>query len=167
MEDTNDIQRIIRSKNQHTALYYFNRSFSPVFLVVVVVLLLLSINSFCRESSDFLDIALIILDVSVCYLVGDVLVNKGSLVEEVAIDRSRREIQVIHYRLWGQRCERKIPFDGFSWSVSRDKYDGDRVRIYPKQGRRIVVVENKLGWNTNDVKNLIDALSQIKKSNYQ
>jgi hypothetical protein len=89
------------------------------------------------------------------------LINKGSLVESVSVDYLRREIRVVHFTLLNRQHRVAVPFEGMSWSVLPGGRSLDRLRIFPKQGDRIVICEGGLGWTGEDVDQLESALSRI------
>ncbi|MBO7586842.1 MAG: hypothetical protein J6T13_06655 [Bacteroidales bacterium] len=89
------------------------------------------------------------------------LINKGSLVESVSFDYLRLEIRVVHFTLLNRQHKVVIPFEGMSWSVLPGGFSLDRLRIFPKQGDRIVICEGGLGWTGEDVERLESALSRI------
>ncbi len=89
------------------------------------------------------------------------LINKGSLVESVSVDYLRREIRVVHSTLLNRQHKVVVPFEGMSWSVLPGGFSFDRLRIFPKQGNRIVICEGGLGWTGEDVDRLESALSKI------
>ena len=89
------------------------------------------------------------------------LINKGSLVESVSFDYLRKEIRVVHFTLLNRQHKVVIPFEGMSWSVLPGGRSLDRLRIFPKQGDRIVICEGGLGWTGEDVDRLESALSRI------
>lgn len=89
------------------------------------------------------------------------LINKGSLVESVSVDYLRQEIRVVHSTLLNRQHKVVVPFEGMSWSVLPGGRSLDRLRIFPKQGDRIVICEGGLGWTGEDVDQLESALSRI------
>lgn len=89
------------------------------------------------------------------------LINKGSLVESVSVDYLRQEIRVVHFTLLNRQHKVVVPFEGMSWSVLPGGRSLDRLRIFPKQGNRIVICEGGLGWTGEDVGRLESALSRI------
>ena len=88
-------------------------------------------------------------------------VGKGSLVESVVIDYPQREIRVTHYRLPSTLCERKLSFDGLKWDVLNGGRGWDRLRLKPKEGKKVVICMMHLGWKFDDCWALMDALSLI------
>ena len=89
------------------------------------------------------------------------LINKGSLVESVSVDYLRQEIRVVHFTLLNRQHKVVVPFEGMSWSVLPGGRSLDRLRIFPKQGNRIVICEGGLGWTGEDFGRLESALSRI------
>lgn len=89
------------------------------------------------------------------------LINKGSLVESISFDYLRQEIRVVHFTLLNRQHRVVVPFEGMSWSVLPGGRSLDRLRIFPKQGDRIVICEGALGWTEEDVDRLESALSKI------
>ena len=102
------------------------------------------------------------------FLMAAVIVNEVRFIyveSETAINNSynpRQEIRIVHYRLNGVRCERVIPFEGFRWNVLFAR-DGNRLRMYPCEGKRIVVVEGRLGWTYEDYSELVSAMHRFEK----
>lgn len=89
--------------------------------------------------------------------------NKGSLVDTIKIDYIKQEINVLRYTLINEQREVTIPFEGIKWNflpVGRSK---DRLRIFPQNGKRIVICEDTLGWTCEDISELKSALSVIVK----
>ena len=89
------------------------------------------------------------------------LINKGSLVESVSFDYKRQEIRIVHFTLLNRQHKVVIPFEGMSWSVLPGGNSLNRLRIFSKQGSRIVICEGGLGWTGRDVDCLKSALSRI------
>ena len=86
---------------------------------------------------------------------------KGSLVEAVHIDYIKQEIKVVRYDLLGRQHIVEIPFDGFTWDVKLGGKRPSRLRLFPLEGKRIVICKGVLGWTMEDCHKLESALSVI------
>ena len=98
----------------------------------------------------------------VCFSLASVLPTVILSGYDVTIDNPRQEIRIVHYRLSGVSCERAIPFEGFRWDVKFAR-DGNRLRMYPCEGKRVVVVEGWLGWTYEDFAEIVNAMHQFTK----
>ena len=87
--------------------------------------------------------------------------NKGSLADVVYVDFIKQEISVIHYTLAGRQLKTIIPFEGMTWDVYYGNSYLDKLRIFPKNGKRVVICEGTLGWTFEDSKLLKSVLSRI------
>jgi len=101
------------------------------------------------------------LSVSACISIFASWVGKGSLVESVVIDYPQREIRVTHYKLPSTLCERNLSFDVLKWDVMNGGRSWDRLRLKPKEGKKVVICMMHLGWKFDDCWALMDALSLI------
>ena len=159
-----EVKRFARSKNRHTVLFYYYRYALLTFVGVIVMFLVIALiddgwNAFYKESFDrFMRMGLY---ASAIYTLFISWVGKGSLVESVVIDYPQREIRVTHYRLPFTLCERKLSFDGFKWDVLNVSRGWDHLRLKPKEGKRVVVCMDHLGWKIEDCWALMGALSVI------
>lgn len=155
------VRQFSRSKNRHPVLFYYYRNvalfFVGYFMVAMLTLLIYGTNR------DVMGKVMVIDLLFVAFLTGCFAwQSKGSLVESVTIDNPRQELRVVHYRSTGTRCERTIPFEGFRWDVLSAR-DGNRLRLFPREGRRIVVVEGYLGWRYEDFAELVTAMHSFER----
>ena len=150
-----------RSKNRHSVLFYYYRSvvlfFVAFFLAATLPPLIFGADR-AAVGKAILVALLYVVILTGCFA----WVSKGSLVESVTIDNPRQEMRVVHYQLAGVRCERIVPFEGFMWDVLRAR-DGNRLRLFPLEGRRVVVVEGHLGWRYEDFAEIVTAMHQFTK----
>ena len=110
------------------------------------------------QSTALVWIAIIVSSfVALCYS----LINKGSLVDKITIDHQKQEIRVQRYNMFKRERRVTIPFDGFSWNVLKGGRSQDRLRLFPKTGRRIIICEDSLGWTQKDCDRLKKALEKI------
>ena len=163
-EISHGVWQFSRSKNRHSVLFYFYRYALLTFVGFMVVVLLIEVISDGWEAliglfyDRFMRIAL---PAAAIYTLFVLWVGKGSLVESVVIDYPQREIRVTHYRLPSTLCERKLSFDGFKWDVLNGGKGWDRLRLKPKEGKKVVVCMDHLGWKIEDCWALMGALSVI------
>lgn len=92
--------------------------------------------------------------------------NKGSLVDTIKIDYIKKEINVLRYTLINEQREVTIPFEGIKWNILPGGRSKDRLRIFPQNGKRIVICEDTLGWTCEDISELKSALSVIVKEGH-
>lgn len=85
--------------------------------------------------------------------------NKGSLVDVVYVDYIKQEIRVNYFTLWNSPRKVVIPFEGMTWSILPGGLSLNRLRIFLKSGKRIVICDGGLGWS--DIEQLKSALSKI------
>ena len=155
------VKRIGRSKNKHSVLFYFYRYALFTFVGFILLLLAIALISDGLDAFPF-DFFMCMVIISTISVLCISLVGKGSLVESVEIDYPQREIRVTHYRLPFTLCERKLSFDGFRWDVLKGHlYAWSRLRLKPKEGKKVVVCMEHLGWEIEDCWALMDALSVI------
>ena len=163
-EISHGVWQFSRSKNRHSVLFYFYRYALLTFVGFMVVVLLIEVISDGWEAliglfyDRFMRIAL---PAAAIYTLFVLWVGKGSLVESVVIDYPQREIRVTHYRLPSTLCERKLSFDGLKWDVLNGGRGWDRLRLKPKEGKKVVICMMHLGWKFDDCWALMDALSLI------
>ena len=163
-EISHGVWQFSRSKNRHSVLFYFYRYALLTFVGFMVVVLLIEVISDGWEAliglfyDRFMRIAL---PAAAIYTLFVLWVGKGSLVESVVIDYPQREIRVTHYRLPSSLCERKLSFDGLKWDVLNGGRGWDRLRLKPKEGKKVVICMMHLGWKFDDCWALMDALSLI------
>ena len=163
-EISHGVWQFRRSKNRHSVLFYFYRYALLTFVGFMVVVLLIEVISDGWEAliglfyDRFMRIAL---PAAAIYTLFVLWVGKGSLVESVVIDYPQREIRVTHYRLPSTLCERKLSFDGLKWDVLNGGRGWDRLRLKPKEGKKVVICMMHLGWKFDDCWALMDALSLI------
>ena len=163
-EISHGVWQFSRSKNRHSVLFYFYRYALLTFVGFMVVVLLIEVISDGWEAliglfyDRFMRIAL---PAAAIYTLFVLWVGKGSLVESIAIDYQQKEIRVTHYRLPFTLCERKLSFDGFKWDVLNGGRGWDRLRLKPKEGKKVVICMMHLGWKFDDCWALMDALSLI------
>lgn len=150
-----------RSKNRHSVLFYYYRNvvlfFVFFFLAATLPPLIYGADG-AAVGKVILAALLYVFFFTGCFA----WMSKGSLVESVTIDNPRQEICVVHYQVSGVRCERIIPFKGFMWDVLSAR-DGNRLRLFPREGRRIVVVEGYMGWSYADFAEIVTAMHQFTK----
>lgn len=94
------------------------------------------------------------------------ILNKGSLVDTIKIDYNKQEIRVLYYSLFNRKRQVTLPFEGMEWNVLPGGYSSNRIRIFPKEGKRIVVCEGTLGWTYEDYNQLRSALSKITEEGH-
>ena len=94
------------------------------------------------------------------------ILNKGSLVDTIEIDGIKQEIRILHYTLFNQQCNVAIPFEGMRWNILPGGRSKDRLRIFPQNGKRVVICEDTLGWTCEDINKLRSALSVIVKEGH-
>lgn len=94
------------------------------------------------------------------------ILNKGSLVDTIKIDYIKQEIRVLYYTLFNKQCNVTIPFEGMTWNVLPGGRSTDRIRIFPKEGEKIVVCEGTLGWTYEDFNQLRSTLSKITEEGH-
>ena len=163
-EISHGVWQFCRSKNRHSVLFYFYRYALLTFVGFMVVVLLIEVISDGWEAliglfyDRFMRIAL---PAAAIYTLFVLWVGKGSLVESIVIDYPQREIRVTHYRLPFTLCERKLSFDGLKWDVLNGGKGWDRLRLKPKEGKRVVICMMHLGWKLDDCWELMEALSVI------
>lgn len=92
--------------------------------------------------------------------------NKGSLVDMIKIDYIKQEINILRYTLLGQQREETISFEGVKWNIMPGGRSKDRLRIFPQNGKRVVICEDTLGWTYEDINKLRSALSVIVKEGH-
>lgn len=163
-EISHDVWRYGRSKNRHSVLFYYYRYALLVFvgfIVMCLVMLLIDDGWSAYHGEYFVRFMLRLLFISACFSIFFSWIGKGSLVESVVIDYPQREIRVTHYRLPSTLCERKLSFDGFRWDVLNGGNGWDRLRLKPKDGKKIVICMMHLGWKFDDYLELMEALSVI------
>ena len=160
-EISHDVWQYGRSRDQHSVLFYYYRNVVLFFVVFFLVTTLPSL--IYGADRDAVCKVMLVALLCVVFLTGCFAwQSKGSLVESVAIDNPRQEMRVVHYQLAGVRCERIIPFEGFTWDVLSAR-DGNRLRLFPREGRRIVVVEGYWGWRYEDFAELVTAMHQFTR----
>ena len=162
--DLHGVKRFSRSKNKHSVLFYYYRYALLTFVGGIVMFLAIELISDGWEALNglfydrFMRIAPL---ASAIYTLFISWVGKGSLVESIAIDYQQKEIRVTHYRLPFTLCERKLSFDGLKWDVLNGGRGWDRLRLKPKEGKKVVVCMDHLGWKIDDCWELMEALSVI------
>lgn len=151
-------ETIRRSKRRYSVVMHFYLHMLWFFLVL-----------FLMESIIFVLDSWELLLENWCFVLGFAIIlglfltfiGKGSLVETVHIDYEKREIRVLHYLLPNRQRIEVIPFDGFSWDVMNGGRGPDRLRMFTKEGNRIVICEDRLGWTIDDFDYLQSALASI------
>ena len=153
------VRTIRRSKRKLSIVSRWYLRLVIITFIILVGFFLVSLFDMSLMSSLFKGplVYLISLGIALYYS----LINKGSLVESVSVDYLRQEIRVVHFTLLNRQYKVVVPFEGMSWSVLPGGYSLDRLRIFPKQGNRIVICEGGLGWTGEDVDRLESALSRI------
>ena len=160
-KDSQGVRRICRSKNRHSVLFYYYRYALFTFVGFILMLLAIALISDGLDAFPF-DFFMRMVVISALSVLCLSLVGKGSLVESVEIDYPHGEIRVTHYRLPFTLCERKLSFDGFRWDVLKGSlYGWDFLRLKPKDGKRVVVCMNHLGWEIEDCWELEKAFNKI------
>lgn len=163
-EISHGVWQFSRSKNRHSVLFYFYRYALLTFVGFMVVVLLIEVISDGWEAliglfyDRFMRIAL---PAAAIYTLFVLWAGKGSLVESIAIDYQQKEIRVTHYRLPFTLCERKLSFDGLKWDVLNGGRGWDRLRLKPKEGKKVVICMMHLGWKFDDCLELMESLSVI------
>lgn len=158
-EISHDVWQYGRSKNRHSVLYYYYRIVVLFFVCFSVASVLPTVILSGYDWNTIGVVApLFMFFFTFCFA----WTIKGSLVESVTIDNPRQEIRIVHYRLSEVSCERAIPFEGFRWDVKFAR-DGNRLRMYPCEGKRVVVVEGWLGWTYEDFAEIVNAMHQFTK----
>lgn len=163
-KDTDGVVRFNRSKNNHSVLFYYYRYALLTFVGVIILSIAIALikdgwEPFRRDTFDvFIRIGL---SVSVIYTIFVSWVGKGNLVESIAIDYADKVITVTHYRLPSTLCERKLSFEGLRWDVLNGGRGWDRLRLKPKEGKKVVVCIDHLGWKIEDYWELAEALYKI------
>ncbi|MBQ6684386.1 MAG: hypothetical protein IJM74_09820 [Bacteroidales bacterium] len=158
-EISHDVWQYSRSKNRHSVLFYYYRIVVLFFVCFSVASVLPTVILSGYDWNTIGVVApLFMFFFTFCFA----WAIKGSLVESVTIDNPRQEIRIVHYRLSGVSCERAIPFEGFRWNVLFAR-DGNRLRMYPCEGKRVVVVEGRLGWTYEDFAEIVNAMHQFTK----
>ena len=158
-EISHDVWQYSRSKNRHSVLFYYYRIVVLFFVCFSVASVLPTVILSGYDWNTIGVVApLFMFFFTFCFA----WTIKGSLVESVTIDNPRQEIRIVHYRLSGVSSERAIPFEGFRWNVLFAR-DGNRLRMYPYEGKRIVVVEGRLGWTYEDYSELVSAMHRFEK----
>ena len=163
-EISHGVWQFSRSKNRHSVLFYYYRYALLTFVGFMVVVLLIEVISDGWEAliglfyDRFMRIALPAVAIYTLFVLW---VGKGSLVESVVIDYPQREIRVTHYRLPSTLCERKLSFDGLKWDVLNGGRGWDRLRLKPKEGKKVVICMMHLGWKFDDCWALMEALTVI------
>ena len=153
------VRTIRRSKRKLSIVSRWYLRLAIITFIILVGLFLVSLFdkgsmlSFFKRPFPYL--------ISLCIALYYSLINKGSLVESVSFDYLRKEIRVVHFTLLNRQHKVVVPFEGMSWSVLPGGRSLDRLRIFPKQGDRIVICEGGLGWTGEDVDRLESALSRI------
>ena len=159
-EISHDVWQYSRSKNRHSVLFYYYRIVVLFFVCFSVASVLPTVILSGYDWNTIGVVApLFMFFFTFCFA----WAIKGSLVESVTIDNPRQEIRIVHYRLSGVSCERAIPFEGFRWNVLFAR-DGNRLRMYPCEGKRVVVVEGRLGWTYEDFAEIVNAMHQFTKT---
>ena len=79
----------------------------------------------------------------------------------VYVDYIKQEIRINHYTIGNRQLKTVIPFEGMTWDVLNGGRSLDRVRIFPKNGKRIVICEGGLGWTWEDIGQLKSALTKV------
>lgn len=153
-----DIVVIQRSKREHSIVFLFwRRMFLTfciatlcVFLLGILMRVLVDLTFFCVAGFYSTIIPLIYS-----------FVNKGSLADIVYVDFTKQEICVVHYTLGKRQLKTIIPFEGMTWDVYYGWGHYGKVRIFPKNGKRMVICEGTLGWTDGDSTLLESMLSRI------
>jgi len=162
--DIQGVKRFGRSKNRHSVLFYHYRYALLVFvgLIVMCLVMPLIVDGWSAYQKEYFHRFMLWgLSVSAGISIFASWVGKGSLVESVVIDYPQREIRVTHYKLPSTLCERNLSFDGLKWDVMNGGRSWDRLRLKPKEGKKVVICMMHLGWKFDDCWALMDALSLI------
>ena len=159
-KDSQGVRRICRSKNRHSVLFYYYRYALFTFVGFILMLLVIALISDGLDAFPF-DFFMRMVVISALSVLCLSWVGKGSLVESVEIDYPQRVIRVTHYRLPFTLCERKLSFDGFRWDILDGGRGWDRLRLKPKEGKKVVVCMDHLGWKIEDCWELKEALYKI------
>lgn len=161
---TDGVVQFSRSKNNHNVLFYYYRYALLTFVGTMIMFISIALiddgwEAFRRDSFDsFMWIGLF---VSAIFTFFFSWLGKGSLVESIAIDYADKVITVTYYRLPSTLCERKLLFEGLRWDVLNGGKGWDRLRLKPKEGKKVVVCIDHLGWKFEDCLELKEALNKI------
>ena len=161
---SHDVWQYGRSKNRHSVLFYYYRYALLTFVGFIVLCLVmpLIVDGWSAYHGAYFGRSMLFgLFLSAYISILASWAGKGSLVESVVIDYPQREIRVTHYRLPSTLCERKLSFDGFKWDVLNGGKGWDRLRLKPKEGKKVVICMMHLGWKLDDCWELMEALSVI------
>ena len=171
----NYVRTIRRSKRKHSIVASFYIRFLWIIALCIgvmggggIVLAMIDKGttdifvSYGNWSGYFLLIAFISVLGSVWYSI----LNKGSLVDTIKVDYIKQEIRVLYYTLSNQQRQVTIPFEGMTWNILPGGRSRDRIRIFPKEGERIVVCIDTLGWTFEDFEQLRSALSRITEEGH-
>jgi len=161
---------ITRSKNRHSILFCYYRFVLLVFccwmaLVVLMPFIVQGWDAIRWENwGRYMQVDFpIIVFLTFCYAWN----GKGNLVESLTIDLNEEMVRVSHYRLPAARCHSLLPLDGLTWDVRRSLRGVDRLRLKPREGRRMVICIDHLGWTYDDCNNLINILSKLTNKEKQ
>lgn len=140
----NPVQTFSKDKAKHSAVFYFYLRLLIIALLGEAVLIFFDIKGPAPMSPALLaGVTLVVLAFAV--VIG--LIDKGSLVDSVTIDRERGELRLKHYNLLGRAQESTISLEGMlSEYYNPNSRAANRLRIYASDGRRFVICENSCGW---------------------
>lgn len=160
MADYPQYVRVIkRSKRKHSIVFRFWIRFIPLFLFFAGVPFLVSI--IMDVGKHFLGYVLACGGFGLFMAPFYSFLNKGSLADVVYVDYIKQEIRVIHYTIGNRQLKTVIPFEGMRWDVYWGGKSLDRLRIFPKSGKRIVICKGGLGWTWEDIGQLESALTKV------
>lgn len=154
-----DIVVIQRSKRKHSIVFRFWRRLFLLFFVMTLGLFLI----YTLTGGLLIGWELLCVGASVSMFPALLysFLNKGSLADVVYVDFIKQEISVIHYTLYGRQQKTIIPFEGMTWDVYYGNSTLDKLRIFPKNGKRVVICVGTLGWTFEDSELLKSVLSRI------
>lgn len=158
------VRTICRSKNEISVLARFYIAIGLYFAGFMVMAALVVVFSDGMKALN--DRIPFVLGVGFAFSLFFSLLHKGSLVETVCVDYINQEIRVLRYDLLCRQHKEVIPFKGFAWDVLPGGRSPDRLRLFPLEGKRIVICEGELGWTIEDCQKLESALSVITDENY-
>ena len=160
----NKVITICRSKHEISVLGRFYIAFGLYFAGFMVIAAL--VVFFCDGMKALNDHIPFVLGMGFAMSLLFSLGHKGSLVETVCVDYTKQEIRVLRYDLLSHQHNAAIPFKGFSWDVMSSGRYPARIRLFPLEGKRIVICKGELGWTFEDCLKLELVLSEIVEKDF-
>ena len=162
--------QIARSKNRHSILFCYYRSVLLEFCGGIALMVLIPFIDRGWDAvrwehwGGYMSVVLLCIGFfTFCYAWN----GKGNLVESLTIDFEERIVLVSHYRLPATKCQSRLPLDGLTWDVRRSARGVDRLRLKPREGKRMVICIDHLGWTYDDCYNLMVILDNLKNKEIQ